>query len=334
MDSMYFGKSKIGNMNTDKLSFGEIGGVGQLVYNQIRFADYEWEGDNVKPLLKPVIDENNPPKLNPRDGMTGQDILVSLCELARRIDSYEEKQPYTELILQWCKENMQPYALDTLYEYMSDERFDISGYDAEIAAKDGIFSLEDFMLDLEKLYNAARFRNALNGVYYAEEDQAYNLFKVGRYFESLPVFEKYKFVGEQTSQQAVFENEPYDDIGALRARLLDCFPDFRLRLRIDKKTDRITFCADIQSVFDIAWYTLARMLTEEPAPQNFGKADELKNEVGWREGVMANCCNCGRFFIQYVRHQRYCDREECQKARNAKNQREFRKRRAEKKARA
>ena len=64
----------------------------------------------------------------------------------------------------------------------------------------------------------------------------------------------------------------------------------------------------------------------------------MLKDPGTREtnlkGIMATCKNCGRLFIRMGSRNNYCEREECQKARNAKNQREFRKRRAEQKARA
>ena len=41
---------------------------------------------------------------------------------------------------------------------------------------------------------------------------------------------------------------------------------------------------------------------------------------------MMTCRHCGDFFIRRNNRQEYCDKDKCQKARNAKNQREFRKR--------
>jgi hypothetical protein len=33
-----------------------------------------------------------------------------------------------------------------------------------------------------------------------------------------------------------------------------------MRLKLDKKTGKVMFGADVQSVFDIAWYTFSRCL--------------------------------------------------------------------------
>ena len=86
------------------------------------------------------------------------------------------------------------------------------------------------------------------------------------------------------------------------------------------------FSADINSVFDIAWYTLARMLSEQPEPEQMGKEAERP------EGIMICCKNCGRFIIRTAKQQQYCNSKECQKVRNAQNQREFRRRKAIEKA--
>ena len=122
--------------------------------------------------------------------------------------------------------------------------------------------------------------------------------------------------------------EPYDDFDTLRERLIECIPDFRLRLKLDPKSEQVVFAADVNSVFDIAWYTFARLLTEDPSLECLGSD-------GRRHGGIMICCHhCGQFFYRKAKHQQYCDRPECQKARNAKNQRDFRKRKAIEKAQA
>lgn len=77
---------------------------------------------------------------------------------------------------------MHPYAIDYLYNALTDENFDIADIDAEMAARDGIFSIEDFMTDLEKLYNAARFYVALEAICFANNETAYAMYQTGRHF--------------------------------------------------------------------------------------------------------------------------------------------------------
>ena len=117
-----------------------------------------------------------------------------------------------------------------------------------------------------------------------------------------------------------FEEEPYDNYWELLNKLIERIPDFNMRLKVNPKTNRIEFSADVNSVFDIAWFTLARMISEDPAPEKKGQPDDRL------EGIMICCRHCGDFLIRRNGRQEYCDKPDCQKARNAKNQREFRRR--------
>ena len=99
-----------------------------------------------------------------------------------------------------------------------------------------------------------------------------------------------------------------------------------MKLKVDPRTNRLEFSTDINSVFDIAWLTLARMLSELPAPEDKGKPDNRP------EGIMIRCCNCGKFIIRKSNRQEFCDAEDCQKVRNARKQKAYRKRKAIEKA--
>jgi hypothetical protein len=46
----------------------------------------------------------------------------------------------------------------------------------------------------------------------------------------------------------------------------DIFPDLRMRLKRDKKSGKVMYGADIQSVFDIFWYTFSRMVADIAPP--------------------------------------------------------------------
>ncbi len=338
------------NKKTGLITFGDIGGVGQLVYHNFRYADYQLEYDKHDKLIAvPVINREMPPDLEQREDLDGKEILTSLCNLAQEIDSYETKEEFLSLIIQWCKTNIHPYRIDTLFEVLSKKDFDTHEVYARIAVQDGVFSIDDFLKELGNLYNAARFRIALDGVLLADEQAAYNLYHEGRFFESSQLFEQYKrhlpqlpsdfdmsasdsdlikemqlenkYLAEHPVEQPEdggFAYEPYDDYESLRDKMLDFFPDFKLRLKVSPKTQRVVLSAEVDSVFDIAWYALAHLITEEPLPEEKGK------QISRPEGIMTYCRNCGQFFIRRNSRNEYCDRIECQKARNAKNQREFR----------
>lgn len=251
---------------------------------------------------------------------------------------------------------MHPYGIESLYRGLTDESFDIESFDAELIERDGRFSLHDFMKELRDLYNAVRYYIALNAVAVGDDDAAFEMQHQGRHFETLPFLERYQhpehvhpdidysfangdLLKEMQLDSEFFEKhpeeknsghyrEPYDDFDELRENLIECIPDFRLRLKLDRKSGKIVFAADVNSVFDIAWYTFARLLTEDPSFEFLGSDDRCRN------GILICCHHCGRFFVRNSKHQQYCDCPECQKARNAKNQRDFRKRKAIEKAQA
>lgn len=286
--------------------------------------------------------------------LTGSDLLTGLCNLAKKIDDFSEKKPYTDLIIDWCKDNAHPYSIDFIYNGLTDKNFDIAT-DADIIARDGVFSISDFMRDLGKLYNAVRFYIALESVCLGEDEAAKNLYSEGRHFEGLPFFEHFKLdfekpdidyssangdllkemqldaaymqeIPKNDDEEDCFVREPYDCYEELRDKLMDAIPDFKMRLKVNPATDRLVFSADVDSVFDICWYTLARLISGGPVPKSKGEEDDVA------EGIMICCHNCGDFFIRRNSRQEYCDKDECQRARNAKNQKNFRDRRRIEKA--
>lgn len=157
---------------TDILGSKEIGGIGQLIYHPFRFASYDISYDGKDYCAYPVCKKGQEPTFPNDDTLTGRGILVSLCNLAKVIDSFENKIPKEQLIVRWCMENMHPYSIDFIYSELI-ENFDINTIDAEMVEHDGIFETERFMSDLGKLYNAVRFYVALEGILFAEDDVAY-----------------------------------------------------------------------------------------------------------------------------------------------------------------
>lgn len=340
----------VAEKKTGLLTFGDIGGVGELVYHNFRFSNYTILEDDANLLAVPVVNAETPADLEQREDLDGNRILTSLCDLARKINSYETKDEYQVLILQWCKQYMHPYRIDALYQMLSNEEDIDPEIIGKLAEQDGAFYIQDFIKQLGELYNAALLKKALDGVAIAEEDDAYNLYEEGRFFTTPAIFERYKlrrpeipesvFEGindilkamereqeyikdhpQEELQEGEFAYEPYDDYEVLRSRLLEMFPDFKLRLKTHPKDGRIVLSAEVDSVFDIAWYSLAHLITEEPLPQDIGKP------ILRPDGMMTTCKNCGRFFIRRSARNHYCDLVECQKARNASNQRAFRDRR-------
>lgn len=207
------------------------------------------------------------------------------------------------------------------------------------------------------MYNAVRFYVALKGLICPDDDIAYNLYEDEKYFEGLSYFEHYKhavpyipddvmndiesslksmvaqmqrvneYIRSHPAEQPTggefdFRHNPYDDYDELRTKLVEFIPDFKMRLKFDPSTGRFEFSADIDSVFDIAWYTLARMISEDPALEN------RQHEETRPESVIICCRHCGKFLIRRSNRQEFCDSEECQRARNTRKQMAYRKRKA------
>lgn len=352
--NMGYGWDKPGtraNKHTDVLGFGEIGGVGQLIYHGFRFADYEI--DNLEDgtwAAIPICDAKHPPDTEQEKNLSGGEILSSLCNLARKINDLPKERSYTDLLLAWWKGIMHPYNIDVVYGELTDEQFDLNDMTAELAVRDATFPIDDFMKELGKLYDTVRFYTALKDICDGNSDFTYDMYDEEKRFPGLPYLERYKHSTHEVPDidvssakgdllkemqlyskyeeehptpkppEGEYATEPFDDYERLRDLLMECVPDFRLRLKLSPKTGRMVFSVDVESVFGIAWLTLARMMTDDPVEEH--RAGNHEGMVG----VMMCCRHCGDYFIRRSNRQEYCDKEDCQKARNAKNQREFRNR--------
>ena len=121
-----------------------------------------------------------------------------------------------------------------------------------------------------------------------------------------------------------FSRVVFDYYEELQEKLVDLIPDFRMRLKVNPKTRKMVFAADVHSVFDICWYTFARKLSEDVAPEDKGRASAKPKET---EGVVMSCPFCGEAFIRRWNRTITCGKPECHKGRKAMNQRNSRKKR-------
>lgn len=340
---------------TDILGLNEVCGVCQIIYHPFRFANYHCSYDGQNTNVYPECKPGSEPSFPINDSLTGRGLLINLCNLAKVIDSIENTIPKEHLIMRWCLKNMHPYNIDFIYSELT-KNFDINSVDANLVEHNGIFEIERFMKDLEKIYNAVRFYVALEGILFTNDEPAYNLYEKGRYFENHSYFERYKptepevldqhlgpanlsevFLGnmirtydskeeypiKQSPKEFFnFNHNSYGDYDKLRIKLAEFMPEFNIKLRLDTSTGKFKFSADADSVFDIAWYTLACMISEDPALKN------NSNKETRPEGIIICCRNCGKFIIRKSNRQEFCDSEKCQKARNARKQKAYRERKA------
>ena len=115
-----------------------------------------------------------------------------------------------------------------------------------------------------------------------------------------------------------FAVEPADYDEERLNTLIDIIPTFQMRLKRNPKNNQVKLACDVHSVFDIAWYTLAMMITD------FGPLEDGGRERDLSDGTLVTCPNCGEAFIRRNNRQQYCMKEECQKAHNALRQRRYR----------
>ncbi len=274
--------------------------------------------------------------------------------MGRSINDFSVKKPFDEQIINFCKNVAHPYFIDELYLLLTED-FDVMRM-GEHLERHAMFSIHEFMRDLGRFYQTAQYYFALRMVCNGDGEAAFDLYTEGKFFEGLPFFERYKsdlllkyntpeedqeaFDGdenfeivatmiaedeqEHADEERVepewFREEPFDHIEDLRDKLIDVIPDFRIRLKVNPKNGQVVFAADVHSVFDIAWYTLARMIVD------FGPPEEGGTGVDTSEGTLVTCLHCGEAFLRRSNRQQYCNREKCKRAQNARRQRKYRQR--------
>jgi|LSQX01.2.fsa_nt_gb predicted RNA-binding Zn-ribbon protein involved in translation (DUF1610 family) len=336
------------NKTTDVLGYDAIGGVGQLIYHLVRFKEYELDYTSSDVLIaRPYCQKGYEPELYTTDSPTGAELTASIYNLAKKIDDPSEERPYTDLIIEWCKKYGHPYAIDSIHAYMMEPQYKLEE-DGYFIEKDATFSIDDFMRDLEWFYQAMRMHFAFEQIYRGDDESALALHEDGRYFSGLPFFEQYRRDPEaddpelyylsaegdflkmmQMDSEAAldleysdgFARSPIDYYEEVQSKLLDMIPDFRVRLKINPKTRKVVFAADVHSVFDICWYTLARKLSEDVAPEDKGTSADHKEKT---EGVIMSCPFCGEAFVRRSNRSVICGKPECHNARKAMNKRNSR----------
>ena len=71
----------------------------------------------------------------------------------------------------------------------------------------------------------------------------------------------------------------FDYYEELRNQLMDMIQHFHTRLKVNSKNNQVVFASDIHSVFDICWYTLARIIIDFGPPEEGGRTRELSEDA-------------------------------------------------------
>jgi len=295
----------------ENLGFTEIGGVGEMVYRAVRFPEYVPETDDDGQVLKPLFASTIPPEGGTDYSLTGQELLVSMCNLYSRINNPDSTESISDAVWDWCKKNIHPYDIDSLCEMLKSEKFAHITY-WDMIQNEATFGIDRFIKDLCSLGMVFELYFALQRAkYHHQPEYARNLYYEGRVCDSLAFLEKYrKYENDEECLKHI--KVDYND---LIMQLIDMFPDFRMRLKLDKKTGKVMYGADVQSVFDICWYTFSRIVADVAQPVD----PDLRYEES--QGVILSCLCCGEFFVRHSSRQIYCDNPNCQAERNRKNRR-------------
>lgn len=297
-------------LSIENIGFTEIGGIGEMKYTAVKFPEYIVDYTEQEQVIQPVFSATIKPTAGTDYSLTGQELLVSLCNLYRQINDPNSTEKIPEAIWVWCRNNIHPYNIEELNETINSGKYaHIELYD--IIQQEATFSLERFEKDLSKLGRAFEYFFALKRITGSSDAECgRNLYYEGRLCDTIPFLERYKKIKDDDD----YITQVYEDYKELTAKLLDLFPDFNMRLRTDSK-GKVLYAADVKSVFDIAWYTFARMVADVSAP-----IDESLDYMFY-QGSVLSCLACGEYFVRHSSRQLYCDSPLCQAERNRKNRR-------------
>ena len=297
-------------LSIENIGFTEIGGVGEMKYTAVKFPEYIVDQTEQGQVIKPVYSATIKPTGGTDDSLTGQELLVSLCNLYRQINNPNSTEKISDAIWEWCRNNIHPYNIEELCETINSGKYaHIEYYD--MIQQEATFGLKRFEKDLCALGKAFEFFFALKRITGSSDAECgRNLYYEGRLCESLPFLERYRNIKDDDD----YITQVYEDYKELTAKLLDLFPDFNMRLRFNAE-GKVLYAADVKSVFDIAWYTFARMVADVSAP-----IDESLDYVFY-QGSVLSCLACGEYFVRHSSRQLYCDSPFCQAERNRKNRR-------------
>lgn len=333
------------DLTVDALTNNEIGGIGKLQYKLYKFSEYKVAKipNSEFNYVYPIVDDNTPVKVL---HLSGKEVFISLYNLAKNIDSFEIKKGYEEQIIEWCLEVCQPYSFDLFFSYLKEVKTKkIKNPNINSMLFHNLqFEIKKFMNDLEKLYVATKYYFALKfDSTVGNSEPAYYLYENGKHFEQLPFFESLKtpssklrpgkskddlyslplieqmkreneFFETETLDDGEFATTPFEKYKTLIKKLLEIIPEFKMKLEYDNELNRPILIADVKSVFDIAWYTFARIIADDGNLSKLGTKEELK------DGVVLYCPICGKAFLRTGKSRRlYCDDPNCQRQRKNNN---------------
>ena len=183
-------KVKFPKIYKEKLQMADIGGIGNITYKKVVYSNYEYVLTDEGAIIRPTVSE---PVINPQEDydLTGEALLVELCNLARDINKYDvdntlpaenkksirdaQRKGCVDSIIDWCKNNMHPYDIEDLFEkyHIDNNKEKTVIYDD---GYDGTFKLSDFMKELSYVYAVFTAYYAFIDTINGNPTTAYNLY--------------------------------------------------------------------------------------------------------------------------------------------------------------
>lgn len=105
-------------LSVDNLGFTEIGDVGEMIYHAVRFPEYVSESSDGQQMIKPLFTASIATKSGTDYSLTGQELLISLCNLYLDLNSEGSNKSITDAVLNWCRHNIHPYNIEALCEVL------------------------------------------------------------------------------------------------------------------------------------------------------------------------------------------------------------------------
>ena len=127
---------------------------------------------------------------------------------------------------------------------------------------------------------------------------------------------KHQHIKENTIVE--FKNAVIADKDNILQFLSSMIPDLKMTLLY--KNNKVAFTANVNSIFDICWYTIARFIATNSDSLDLDLSIDTENFRSTHVGVCRSCC---RRMEMKSNRQLYCDREDRQKDRNRRKQKDF-----------
>ncbi|MBQ0071937.1 MAG: hypothetical protein KBS81_08845 [Spirochaetales bacterium] len=300
--------------------FPEIGGAGELIYTSVRFSGYElaYDPDGTE-FIRPILDDEHRPVVKKDYDLKGHVLLYELANLYKRINSWEDPVDSRKAVMDWCSSHIHPFNTIEL----ADACRTLDGLDDNTIRIDGSFTFDEFMDKLSRLSCTLFYHHALRSARLDRDTSlARMMYYEGRFHENYPFFERYRNLEDDEYLARLDEDYP----SHLR-NLLDCVPPFEMTLQVNEDSGRVGMYAHIDTLFDICWFALSRIIATDAPPEDSDDDGPLHTNKPYI------CCKaCGTYLVKTGIRQQYCGNPDCQRVRNRKKQKEHYERQKLKKA--